>query len=211
MKYLAEALGTFALVFCGTGAIIVNQQTSALTHVGIAFTFGTVVMIMVYALGAISGAHINPAVTIGAAVARKLPVIQTIPYILSQLAGAIIASLLLRTIFPTNENLGGTMPAGEALQSFVLELVFTFFLMLVILAVTSKPELTAATGLAIGSTILVGALVAGPISGGSFNPARSIAPAIITWQIQSLWVYILAPVMGAVLAALLWPLLHRTR
>ena len=211
MKYLAEAIGTFALVFCGTGAIIVNEQTSALTHVSIAFTFGTVVMIMVYATGAISGAHINPAVTLAAAVARKLPFFETIPYILSQLAGAILASLLLRTIFPSNETLGITLPAGGAMQSFVLELVFTFFLMLVILAVTSNPALAPVTGLAIGSTILVGALVAGPISGGSFNPARSIAPAIITWQVQSLWIYLVAPLTGAILAALLWPVLQRSR
>jgi aquaporin NIP len=212
MKYLAELLGTFALVFCGTGAIIVNAQSQgALGHVGIAFTFGTIVMVLVYALGSLSGAHINPAVTIGAVVARKFPMAQSIPYILSQIAGALLASFLLRLMFPADEHLGITVPAGDPWQSFAFEMIFTFFLMLVILSVVSQASLTPATGLAIGATILVGALVAGPISGGSFNPARSIGPAIVTGNMTMLWIYLLAPVAGAVIAALLWPILEKQR
>jgi aquaporin Z len=212
MKFLAEAIGTFSLVFCGTGAIIVNEQTQgALTHVGIAFAFGTIVMIMVYAFGSLSGAHINPAVTIGAVVARKFPLAASIPYILSQIIGAVLASLLLHVLFPDDESLGVTLPAGEAWQSFVLEMVFTFFLMLVILSVVSQASLTPASGLAIGAVILVGALVAGPVSGGSFNPARSLGPAIVTGNMTMVWIYISAPVCGAILAALLWPLLEKHR
>ena len=212
MKYLAEAIGTFALVFCGTGALIINEQTQGtVSHVGIAMTFGTIVMLMVYAFGRISGAHINPAVTIGAAVARKFPLIQIIPYILSQLAGAFAASVLLSVLFPDNQTLGTTLPAGDPWQSFALEAIFTFILMTVILEITSRAEYLPITGVAIGSAILVGALVAGPISGGSFNPARSLAPAILSGQLQYLWVYLLAPVAGACIAGLVWPFFHKVR
>lgn len=212
MKYFAEAIGTFALVFCGTGAIMINELTrGTITHVGIAMTFGGIVMMMVYAFGRISGAHINPAVTIGAAVAKKIPVMQIIPYILSQLAGAFTASALLSVMFPENLTLGTTLPAGSVWPSFVLEVIFTFILMIVIFEVTSRAELIPVTGLAIGTTILVGALVAGPVSGGSFNPARSIAPAILSGQVQSLWIYIIAPVLGTCTAAWLWPYFQKVR
>jgi MIP family channel proteins len=212
MKYLAELLGTFALVFCGTGAIIVNAQSQgALGHVGIAFAFGTIVMIMVYVLGSLSGAHINPAVTIAAVIARKFPVAQSIPYIVSQIAGALLASLLLQSMFPADSQLGITLPAGDPWQSFAFEMIFTFFLMIVILSVVSQASLTSASGLAIGATILVGALVAGPISGGSFNPARSLGPAIVTGNMAMLWIYLLAPVIGASAAALIWPFFEKQR
>lgn len=212
MKYLAELLGTFALVFCGTGAIIVDAQSQgALGHIGVAFTFGSIVMVMVYALGSLSGAHINPAVTIGAVVARKFPAVQVIPYILAQIIGALLASFLLRFMFPGDGSLGMTLPAGDPWQSFAFEFIFTFFLMLVILSVVSLSSLTPASGLAIGSTILVGALVAGPVSGGSFNPARSLGPAIATGNLSMIWIYLLAPVCGTVLASLLWPWLEKQR
>lgn len=212
MKYFAEAIGTFALVFCGTGAVMINELTQgSIAHAGIAMTFGGIVMLMVYTFGRISGAHINPAVTIGTAIARKIPVMHAIPYILSQLAGAFAASALLSAMFPENQTLGTTLPAGGNWPSFVLEAIFTFILMIVIFEVTSRAELIPVTGIAIGSTILVGALVAGPVSGGSFNPARSIAPAILSGQLQSLWIYIIAPVLGTCTAAWLWPYFQKAR
>jgi aquaporin Z len=174
-KYLAEALGTFAIVFCGTGAIVINQQTNgAITHVGIAITFGFIVMAMIYTLGSISGAHLNPAVTIAFTLAKKFQLKQVLPYILSQLAGAILASVTLHYLFPANETLGATFPAGTEMQSLILEFILTFFLMLVIINVaTGSKEQGMFAGLAIGSTVLLEAMFAGPICGASMNPARS--------------------------------------
>lgn len=137
-KYIAELLGTFALVFCGTGAIVINQQSGGvITHMGIAITFGFIVMVMIYALGDISGAHMNPAVTVAFTMAKRFPLKQVFPYIISQLAGAFLASLTLKYLFPDNETLGATLPAGTELQSFILEFILTFFLMLVIINVAS--------------------------------------------------------------------------
>jgi aquaporin NIP len=205
-KYFAEFLGTFALVFCGTGAIVINQESGgSITHVGIAFTFGLIVMVMIYALGGVSGAHLNPAVTIAFTVAKRFPVREVLPYTLSQLAGAFLASLVLRFLFPLNELLGTTLPAGSVTQSFVLETLLTFFLMLVIIQVsTGSKEQGMFAGLAIGSTVLLEAMFAGPICGASMNPARSIAPAIISGNLQQLWLYIVAPIVGAALAVVVW-------
>jgi aquaporin NIP len=208
-KYVAETLGTFALVFCGTGAIIINQETSGIvTHPGIAFTFGLIVMVMIYALGPISGAHFNPAVTIAFAIARKFPARQILPYVASQGVGAFIASGLLLILFPANEFLGTTLPAGSAMQSFVLELILTFFLMLVIINVaTGSKEQGMFAGLAIGSTVLLEAMFAGPICGASMNPIRSLSPAIISGHLEFLWIYLSAPIVGAALAVLVWEIL----
>ncbi len=210
-KYVAEVLGTFAIVFCGTGAIIINQQTNgAITHVGVAITFGLIVMAMIYALGNISGAHLNPAVTIAFTLAKKFEVKQVALYIISQLAGAFLASLVLKYLFPTNEFLSATLPSGTALQSFILELILTFFLMLVIINVaTGSKEQGMFAGLAIGSTVLLEAMFAGPICGASMNPARSIAPAIISGHTECLWVYISATVLGAALAIPTWKFLNQ--
>lgn len=201
-KYTAEAIGTFALVFCGTGAIIIDQQTGgAVTHVGVAITFGFIVMSMIYALGNISGAHLNPAVTIAFAIAKKFPLRQVVPYAISQLAGAVTASLILHFMFPANEMLGGTMPSGSNIQSFMLELILTFFLMLVILNVAhGSKEQGMFAGLAIGSVVLLEAMFAGPICGASMNPVRSVAPAIVSGHLQSIWIYLSAPVIGAAMA-----------
>jgi aquaporin NIP len=205
-KYYAEILGTFALVFCGTGAIIINQESAGvITHPGIAFTFGLIVMVMIYALGPISGAHLNPAVTIAFTVARRFPLNQVFPYILSQAVGAFIASLTLKFLFTGNEFLGATMPAGSDLQSFVLELILTFFLMLVIINVaTGSKEQGMFAGLAIGSTVLLEAMFAGPICGASMNPIRSISPAVVSGHLEHLWIYLTAPTIGAVLAIVVW-------
>lgn len=205
-KYAAELIGTFALVFCGTGAIIINQETAGVvTHPGIAFTFGFIVMVMIYAFGPISGAHLNPAVTIGFSIARKFPLKEVLPYLLSQIAGAFLASFVLRFLFPTNEFLGTTLPFGSEAQSFILELILTFFLMLVIIQVaTGSKEQGMFAGLAIGSTVLLEAMFAGPISGASMNPFRSLAPAIASGHLEHLWIYLIAPVLGATIAVAVW-------
>jgi len=199
-KLTAEFIGTFTLVFCGTGAIIIDQQTGgAVTHAGVAITFGLIVMSMIYALGNISGAHLNPAVSIAFMFAKKFPVKQLLPYIISQLLGALLASFVLKLLFPLNQTLGATLPNGSVLQSFVLEFLLTFFLMLVIINVaTGSKEQGMFAGLAIGSVVLLEAMFAGPICGASMNPARSFAPAIVSGHIEYLWVYLTAPVLGAV-------------
>lgn len=210
-KYVAEILGTFAMVFCGTGAIIINQQTNgAITHVGVAITFGLIVMVMIYALGNISGAHLNPAVTIAFTLAKKFEVKQVVPYIISQLVGAFLASLILKYLFPANEFFGATIPSGTALQSFILEFILTFILMLVIINVaTGSKEQGMFAGLAIGSTVLLEAMFAGPICGASMNPARSLAPAIVSGHTEHLWVYITATILGAALAIPTWKFLNQ--
>jgi aquaporin Z len=205
-KWFAELLGTFALVFAGTGAIVIDQQThGAVSHVGVAITFGLIVMAMIYALGNISGAHINPAVTIAFTIAGRFPLKQVLPYLLSQLLGALLASITLKYLFPANESLGATLPAGTPLQSFILEFILTFFLMLVIINVaTGSKEQGLFAGLAIGSTVLLEAMFAGPICGASMNPARSVAPAFVSGHTEHLWIYILAPVLGAALSIPTW-------
>ena len=209
-KYIAELIGMFALVFCGTGAVVIDQQTNgAVSHVGISITFGFIVMAMIYALGDISGAHMNPAVTIAFTIAKRFKLKQVLPYILSQLVGAILASITLHFLFPANQTLGATMPSGSEMQSFVLEFILTFFLMLVIINVaTGSKEQGMFAGLAIGSTVLLEAMFAGPICGASMNPARSIAPAVISGNTMHLWIYIVAPILGAAFAIPIFKLLH---
>jgi aquaporin NIP len=203
-KLAAEFLGTFALVFAGTGAIVINAVSGGVvSHVGIALTFGLIVLAMIYTLGDISGAHLNPAVTIGFFVAGRTTGSQVLPYVLSQCAGAIAASLLLRLLFPTDPGLGGTIPAGSVMQSFILELVLTAILMFAILGVsTGASEKGITAGIVVGSVIALEALFAGPISGASMNPARSLGPALVTFKWISLWIYLAAPVLGAGLGVL---------
>jgi aquaporin Z len=204
-KYLSETLGTFALVFCGTGAIITNQiSNGAVTHLGIAITFGLIVLAMIYAFGDKSGAHLNPAVTIAFWFAGRFPAKEILPFIISQLIGAFAASASLKLLFPEHETLGATLPSGSAFQSFVLEIILMFMLMLVIINVsTGAKEKGITAGIAIGSVVLLEALFAGPISGASMNPARSIAPAIMSGNLQHLWVYIFAPLIGAIIAVVI--------
>jgi len=198
-KFAAEAIGTFALVFAGTGAIVINQSSGgAVTHVGIALTFGLVVLAMIYTLGEVSGAHLNPAVTLGFCAAGRMPWGEALPYLASQCAGAFAASGLLRFLFPKDAFLGATLPAGTAMQSFILEVVLTAILMFVILNVsTGAKEKGVTAGIAIGSVIALEALFAGPVCGASMNPARSLAPAVVSGQLEHLWIYLLAPVLGA--------------
>lgn len=203
-QYIAEFLATFALVFCGTGAIIINEQSNnAITHVGVAITFGLIVMAMIYTFGEKSGAHINPAVTIAFVVHKVFPLNKLMPYIISQIAGAVAASGVLYLLFPSSSTLGETIPSGSMAQSLVLEFILTFFLMLTIINVAEGgKEKGLFAGIAIGSVVLLEAMFAGPISGASMNPARSIGPAIVSGNINALWIYIVAPIGGAVFAVL---------
>lgn len=204
-KYFAEMIGTFALVFAGTGAIVINDMTHSVTHVGIASTFGLVVMAMIYTFGDVSGAHLNPAVTLGFWLSRRLPGRCVAPYVGSQLAGAFTASLTLLLMFGNRASLGATIPAGSAWQSFSLEVVLTAILMIVILNVSTGPrEIGVMAGIAIGGIIGLEAMFAGPISGASMNPARSLAPAIVSGNLHAWWVYVAAPILGAGIAVPLW-------
>lgn len=201
-KYAAEFMGTFALVFAGTGAIITNDIThGAVTNTGVALTFGMVVLTMIYAVGDVSGAHFNPAVTLGFFAARRLEGKMVLPYVLSQFSGALAASLLLRGLFPQHSTLGITAPSGPALQSLILEIILTALLMFVILNVSvGAKERGITAGIAVGCVIALEALFAGPISGASMNPARSFGPALISQHLAHLWIYLVAPVAGALLA-----------
>lgn len=201
-RYVAEAFGTFALVFAGTGAIVVNDLSGgAVTHLGVALVFGGIVATMIYALGDVSGAHLNPAVTLAFWWARRLPGAQVLPYALSQLGGALVASVLVAGLLGPHPTLGATLPAGSAGQSLALEVVLALLLVFTILCVaTGAKEKSITAGLVIGGVVGLEALFAGPISGASMNPARSVAPALVSGELQHLWVYLVAPVLGAGLA-----------
>ena len=201
-NYIAEFIGTFAMVFCGTGAMIINEVTGGdVTHVGIGITWGLIVMAMIYAFGEISGAHFNPAVSIAFAYAKKFSWKEVPKYIFFQIAGAFAASLLLMWLFPKSELLGATIPSVDVWRAFVLELILTFFLMVVIINVsTGSKETGMMAGIAIGGVVLLEALFAGPITNASMNPARSLAPNIVSGNIEGIWLYILAPIIGALLA-----------
>ena len=199
---LAELLGTFALVFAGTGAIVINELTQgSIGHAGIALTFGLVVMAMIQTFGDISGAHFNPAVSLAFAVAGKLPWARVPGFVGAQCVGAWLASGLLRFLFPSHELLGATLPGGPVSQSFILEVILTAMLMLTILSVsTGAKEKGITAALAIGAVVALEAMFAGPICGASMNPARSLAPALVSGHLDHLWLYLLAPVIGALLA-----------
>ena len=201
-RFISEIIGTFALVFCGTGAMVINDFTGGtVTHVGVAITFGLIVLGMIYAFGDISGAHMNPAVTIGFAYAKKFPWKEVPAYVLAQLIGAFLASGILLYLFPESQTLGATVPGLSALKVFILEIILSFFLMVVIINVsTGSKEIGVVAGIAIGSVVLLEAMFAGPITGASMNPARSIAPAVVSGNIADLWIYIFAPIIGCVLA-----------
>jgi MIP family channel proteins len=200
---VAEAIGTFALVFAGCGAIMVDQKTSALGHVGVAITFGLVIMVMIYAVGHVSGAHFNPAVTFSFALARHFPRRHIVPYWCAQLGGALIAAAVLRGSLGNIARVGATYPSGSEGQAFLWETVLSFFLMFVIMAVaTDTRAVGEAAAIAIGGTVGLDAMFGGPITGASMNPARSLGPGIIAGDLHAIWIYLLAPLVGASLAAL---------
>lgn len=204
---IAEGIGTFTLVFAGTGAVMVNAiSDGSVTHLGISFVFGAVVAAMIYCLGHISGAHLNPAVTLAFWTSGFFPRGLVIPYILAQLIGAVSASALLLISLGKVANLGATLPLNDNwLQSFVLELVLTFILMFVIFGSgLDRRAPVGFAGLAIGLTVCLEAAFMGPITGASMNPARSFAPALMVGIWQHHWVYWLAPIMGAQLAVVVY-------
>jgi aquaporin NIP len=207
-RYAAEIFGTFVMVFCGTGAIVIDAVTNGgVGHVGVAITFGLVVMALIYALGDVSGAHMNPAVTFGFWVSRRLPGRCVPAYMLSQIAGGLGASALLRMMFSNRAYLGASLPAGSAAQSFALETVLTFMLMFVILCVSTGPkEVGVMAGIAVGGVVGLEAMFAGPICGASMNPVRSLAPALVSGHLQYVWIYLLAPFLGAAVAVPCWRL-----
>ena len=208
---VAEFSGTFGLVFIGTGALVVNEMTGGdISHVGVSLSFGLTVLAMIYAFGDVSGAHINPAVTVGFWASGRLDGRRVPGYVVAQCAGALTASGAVRMLFPTAASLGGTVPSGSSAQAFVLEIILTLILMLVILSVSfGAKETGLLAGVAIGAVIAFEALFAGPVSGASMNPARSLGPAIIAGEIHSLWVYLVAPVLGALLAVPFYRVIHR--
>lgn len=202
-KLIAEAFGTFWIVFAGTGAIVVNDMTGEISHTGIALTFGLIVFAMIMALGDISGAHFNPAVSFGFYLSKRIPKQILILYIFSQFAGALLASFILHCLFPLHTTLGATIPNGSAFQSWGIELILMLGLMFVVLVVSSEGKEKGLTaGLAIGSVVTLEALFAGPISGASMNPARSLAPALLSGNLDALWIYLTAPIVGAALAVI---------
>ena len=201
-RFISEIIATFALVFCGTGAMVINDFTGGtVSHVGVAITFGLIVMGMIYAFGDISGAHMNPAVTIAFAYAKKFSWKEVPAYILAQFIGAFLASGILLYLFPESQTLGATLPGLSAMKVFILEIILSFFLMVVIINVsTGSKEIGVVAGIAIGSVVLLEAMFAGPVTGASMNPARSIAPAVVSGNLADIWIYIFAPIIGCLLA-----------
>jgi MIP family channel proteins len=199
----AEAIGTFALVFAGAGAVMVDAKTEKLGHVGIALTFGLVIMAMIYAVGHISGAHFNPAVSFAFALTRHFPWTRVAAYWAAQITGALLAALLLRASLGDIAAVGATLPSGSDRQAFLWEVVLTFFLMFVIMAVaTDTRAVGEAAAVAIGGTVALDAMFAGPITGASMNPARSLGPALAAADLDAIWIYVLAPLLGAAFGGL---------
>jgi MIP family channel proteins len=200
---VAEAIGTFALVFAGCGAIMVDAKTGALGHVGVAISFGLVIMVMIYAVGHVSGAHFNPAVTFSFALARHFPRWRILPYWGAQLLGAVAAAAILRASLGNVAHVGATYPSGSDGQGFLWEAVLSFFLMFVIMAVaTDTRAVGEAAAIAVGGTVGLDAMFGGPVTGASMNPARSLGPGIVSGDLHAIWIYLLAPIAGASIAAL---------
>jgi aquaporin NIP len=199
----AELIGTFALVFAGAGAIMVDAKTHALGHVGVAIVFGLVIMAMIYAVGHVSGAHFNPAVSFAFGLTRHFPWTRVAAYWCAQAGGALLAAAILRGSLGNLAHVGATLPAGSQGQAFLWEAVLTFFLMFVIMSVaTDARAVGEAAAIAIGGTVGLDAMFGGPVTGASMNPARSLGPALVSGDVHALWLYVAAPLLGAALGAL---------
>ncbi|XP_034697400.1 aquaporin NIP1-1 [Vitis riparia] len=212
-KLIAEVLGTYFLIFAGCAAVVVNSdKNSVVTLPGISIVWGLVVMVMVYSVGHISGAHFNPAVTIAFATCKRFPWKQVPAYVVAQVIGSTLASGTLRLIFNgKQDHFPGTLPAGSDLQSFVIEFIITFYLMFVISGVaTDNRAIGELAGLAVGATVLLNVMFAGPISGASMNPARSLGPAIVSNTYRGIWIYLLAPTCGAISGAWVYNIIRFT-
>ncbi|KAK9936649.1 hypothetical protein M0R45_013478 [Rubus argutus] len=212
-KVIAEVLGTYFLIFAGCGSVVVNLNTDkTVSFPGIAIVWGLVVMVMIYSVGHISGAHFNPAVTVAFATTKRFPWKQVPPYVAAQVLGSILASGTLRLIFENHQDhFAGTSPKGTPLQSFVIEFIITFYLMFVVSGVaTDNRAIGELAGLAVGSTVLLNVMFAGPISGASMNPARSLGPAIVSSHYKDLWIYIVSPTLGAICGALVYNVIRFT-
>jgi MIP family channel proteins len=210
-RALAEALATFALVFAGCGAIVADASyDGALGAVGVALTFGLIIMVMIYATGHLSGAHINPAVTVAFTLTRHFPPREAVVYVAAQLSGAVAGALLLLAVWPDQPAaLGATVPSVGAASAFAYELVLTAILMFVIMAVaTDTRAVGAAAAIAIGGTVGLDALFGGPVTGASMNPARSFGPALVSGEWTDFWLYVAGPVAGAALGALAYQLVR---
>jgi MIP family channel proteins len=205
----AELIGTFALVFAGAGAIMVDDKTHQLGHVGVAIVFGLVIMVMIYAVGHVSGAHFNPAVSFAFALTRHFSWRRLLGYWAAQVSGALIAAAILRGSLGSRAHVGATLPAGSQGQAFLWEVVLTFFLMFVIMSVaTDTRAVGEAAAIAIGGTVGLDAMFGGPVTGASMNPARSIGPALVSGDVHALWLYIAAPLLGAAIGGVAYQLLR---
>jgi MIP family channel proteins len=205
----AEVIGTFMLVFAGAGAVMVDAKTQALGHVGVAISFGLVILAGIYAVGHISGAHFNLAVTLGFVLTRHFPPGRALAYWLAQILGAVAAAAVLRGSLGNIAHVGATLPSASQAQSFLWELVLTAFLMFVVMAVATDTQAVGeAAAIAIGGTIGLEAMFGGPISGASMNPARSFGPALVSGDFHALWIYLLAPLVGAAVGALTYQLVR---
>lgn len=205
-RYVAEAIATYFLIFAGTGAMVVNTEAhGAISHFGVATSWGLIVMIMIFAFGRVSGAHMNPAVTLTLVLLKLHPKKELFPYFGAQIAGGFMASLTLKGLFPANELLGASLPQGEVWQSLIMEFILTFLLMLVILMTSQGRRIEQYFApIAIGLTVGLEALFAGPVSNASMNPIRSLAPAVVSGHIEHLWLYLIATPLGAVVAGYYW-------
>ena len=210
-RYAGELVGTFVLVVVATGVVVANQTADgAISHVGVAIATGLVVTALIYALGHLTGAHLNPAVSLAFAVGRHFPLRDLLPYWLAQLLGAVLASLLVRYVWGDVANLGATLPGVSEGRAFVLELFLTFLLMFVITAVaTDARAVGQAAALAVGNVVLLEVMFAGPASGASMNPARSFGPALVSGTWASQWIYYAGPLIGAVIGVLAYEYLRR--
>lgn len=210
-RLAAEAIGTFALVFIGAGAGAVNAWShGAVSHTGVALTFGAIILVAVYALGHISGAHLNPAVTCSFWIARRFPAREVAPYVLAQIAGATAAGYALRVALGGFAIFATTRPAIPALSAFGVETILSFFLMLTVMAVATDARVSGeVAGLAVGFIVMADALMGGPLTGASMNPARSFGPALATGQWESHWIYWIGPLLGMALAVFVYDYLRR--